>query len=133
MHCIKFRNLHLHMTARIRTCKRIGYEFYCKELFMVEHKSRYSCESGIYFNLNSDTIKENCNFKFYYNKTDITPNVLDSGNEIILANWPNNKHIICNITNDMLITIPSHPYVLVNRSALCNCGIEQIIIIFFNP
>ena len=37
-----------------------------------------------------------CN-RFYYNKIDITPTVLDSGNEIILANWPNNKHIICNI------------------------------------
>ena len=26
----------------LRTCKRIGYEFYCKELFIVKHKSRYS-------------------------------------------------------------------------------------------
>ena len=60
----------------------------------------------------------------YYNKTDITPTVLDDGNEIILANWPNNKHIICNINNDIPVRIPSHPYVLVNRSVLCNCGIE---------
>ena len=35
----------------LRTCKRIGYEFYCKELFIVKHKSRYSCESMIYFDL----------------------------------------------------------------------------------
>ena len=61
---------------------------------------------------------------FYYNKTDITPTVLDGGNEIILANWPNDKHIICSINNDILIRIPSHPYVLVNGSVLCNCGIE---------
>ena len=33
----------------------------------------------IYFNLNSETIKENCRFKFYYNKTDIIPTVLDVG------------------------------------------------------
>ena len=71
----------------LRTCKRIGYGFYCKELFMVKHKSKYSCKSVIYFNLNSETIKENCEFNFYYNKTDITTTVLDSGNEIILANW----------------------------------------------
>ena len=50
--------------------------------------------------------------------------VLDGGSEIIFANWPNNKHIICNINNDIPIKIPSHPYVLVNRSVLCNCGIE---------
>ena len=61
---------------------------------------------------------------FYYNKTDITPTVLDGGNEIILANWPTDKHIICLINNDIPIEIPSHPYVLVNRSVLCNCGIE---------
>ena len=108
----------------LRTCKRIGYEFYCEELFVVKHKSRKSCESTIYFNWDAETIKENCRFKFFYNKTDITPTVLDGGNEIILANWPNDKHIICNINNDIPVKIPSHPYVLVNRSVLCNCGIE---------
>ena len=25
------------------TCKKIGYEFYCKEFFVVRHKSRYIC------------------------------------------------------------------------------------------
>ena len=63
---------------------------------MVKHKSKYSCKSAIYFNLDPETMKDNCIFKFYYNKTDITPTVLDGGNEIILANWPNDKHIICN-------------------------------------
>ena len=91
---------------------------------MVKHKSRYSCESAIYFNLNADTIKENCNFKFYYNRTNISSTVLNGGNEIILANWPNDKQIICNINNDIPVRIPSHPYVLINRNGLCNCGIE---------
>ena len=93
----------------LRTCKRIGYEFYCKELFIVKHKSSYSCESAIYFNQDDKTIKENCKFHFYYNKTDVTPIVLDGGNEIILANWPNDKHIICNINTNIPVKIPSHP------------------------
>ena len=108
----------------LRSCKMIGNEFYCEELFVVKHKSSYSCESAIYFNLTTDIIRNNCNFDFYYNKTDVTPTVLDGGDEIILANWPNDKHIICNINNDIPVKIPSHPYVLVNRSILCNCGIE---------
>ena len=66
------------------------------------------------FNLATDIIRNNCNFDFYYNKTDVTPTVLDGGDEIILANWPNDKHIICNINNDIPVKIPSHPYVLVN-------------------
>ena len=94
----------------LRTCKKIGYEFYC--------------ESVIYFNLGTDIIKENCNLRFYANKTDVTPTVLDGRNEIILANWPSDKHIICNINSDIPVRIPIHPYVLENRSVLCNCSIE---------
>ena len=51
-----------------RTCKRIGYGFYCKELFVVKIKSKYSCAGAIYFNLDVQIIKENCNFDFYFNK-----------------------------------------------------------------
>ena len=116
------------MTVRqqeLTTCQSIGYEFYCEELFVVKHKSIHSCESIIYFDLDKEIIKQNCNFMFYYNKRDITLTVLNGGNEIILANWPNDKHIICTINNNILIEIPSNPYVLVNRSILCNCGIEE--------
>ena len=108
----------------LRMCKRIGYEFYCEELFIVKHKSNNNCKSTVYFDLDPDIIKENCKFTFYYNKTNISSTVLDGGNEIILPNWPNDKHIICNVNNDIPFRIPSHPYVLINRSVLCNCGIE---------
>ena len=108
----------------LRSCKRIGYEFYCEEHFIVKHKSSNSCESAIYFNLTTDIIKNNCNFKFYFNKTDITPTVLDGGDEIVLANWPNDKHILCNTNMTSQLKFLVTPYVLVNRSVLCNCGIE---------
>ena len=90
-------NLETYITIRqqeLRTCKRIGYEFYCEELCIVKHKSKYSCKSAINFDLSPEIIKENCKFDFFYNKTDIIPTVLDGRNEIILAYWPNDKHII---------------------------------------
>ena len=108
----------------LTTCKRIGCEFYCEELFVVKHMSKYSCKSAIYFHLDLEIIKETCKFDFYYNKTDITPTALDGGNEIILANWPNEKHIKCSVNNYIPVRIPRYPYVLVNRSVLCNYGIE---------
>ena len=108
----------------LRSCKRIGHEFYCEELFIVKHKSSYSCESAIYFSLTTDIIKNNYNFDFYFNKTDVTLTILDGGDEIVFANWPNDKHIICNVNNDISVKIPSLPYVLVNRSIFCNCRIE---------
>ena len=40
----------------LRTCKRISYEFYSKELFVVKQKSKYSYESAIYVNLDAETM-----------------------------------------------------------------------------
>ena len=88
---------------------KIGYEFYCKELFVVKHTWKHSCESAIYFDLGSDIIKENCNFAYYTNKTDIKPTVHDGGNEIISANRPDDKNIICNVNNDIPVTFPTFP------------------------
>ena len=53
----------------------------------------------------TDILKNNCDFDFYFNKTDGTPTVLDGGDEIVLINWPNDKHIICNINNGIPIKI----------------------------
>ena len=70
----------------LRMCKKIGYEYYCKELFVVKSKTRYSCASTIYFNLEPDVIKANCEVLYYCDKTDIKPTILDGGFQIILAN-----------------------------------------------
>ena len=98
--------------------------FLLQRIFVVRHKSRYSCESAIYFDLDKEIIKQTCDSNLYYIKSDVTPTVLNVGNEISFANWPVDKHIICNINNDIPIKIPSHTYVLVNRSVLCNCCIK---------
>ena len=31
---------------------------------------------------------------------------------------------MCSYNNNILISLPSHPYVLLNRSILCNCEVE---------
>ena len=105
----------------LRTCKKIGYEYYCGELFVVKSKAKYSCTSPLYFQLDRQTIKENCRLDYYYNKTDVKPSILDGGYEIVLANWPSYKIIVCSTHNNIPIEIPSHPYVLLNRTVLCNC------------
>ena len=67
-------------------------------------------------------MKGNCEYEFHYNKTDGKPTVLDGGYQIILANWPSYKKIMC--SHNIPISIPSHLYVLMNRSILCNCNVE---------
>ena len=60
----------------------------------------------------------------YFNKTDTKPSVIDGGHEIILANWPSYKKMMCLINNDVLVNIPSYPYVLLNRGILCSYEIK---------
>ena len=74
--------------------------------------------------MESDVIRANCEFQYYYNKTDIKPTVLDGGFQIILANWPSYRKIMCSHHNNVPVNISGHPYVLMNRSILCNCDIE---------
>ena len=99
----------------LNTCKRICYEYFCEELFVVKSKHKFRCASAVYFSLNHE-IKPNCNCEYHFNKTDITPSVLDGGQNIILANWASYKSIICTYNNNIPVNIPSHPYVLLYRN-----------------
>ena len=107
----------------LNICKRISYEHFCEELFVVKGKHKYSCASTVYFNLEHE-IKQNCEYEFHLNKTNVTHSVLDGGHQIILANWPSYKRIICTHNNTIWVKILSHPYVLLDRNILCNCDIE---------
>ena len=107
----------------LNTYKRIGYEHFCEELFVVRSKHSYSWASAIYFNLEEE-IKQNCEFEFYFNKTNIMPSVLDGGHQIVLGNWPNYKRIICTHINNIPVNILSYLCVLLERNILCNCDIE---------
>ena len=97
----------------LNNCRKIGYEYFCEELFVIKSKHRYSCASTVYFNSNHD-IKENCDFYYYHNKTDVTPSVL-------YGRKTNNS---CKLAKLKKNNIPSHPYVLLDRNILCNCDIE---------
>ena len=110
-------------SQELNTCKKIGYEYFCEELFVVKSKHKFRCMSAVYFNLNHE-IKQNCNFDYHFKKTVITPSVLDGGQNIILANWPSYKRLICTYNNNIPVNIPSHPYVLLDRNILYNCDIE---------
>ena len=54
---------------------------------------------------------------------------MDGRHEIILANWPNDKHIICNINNDIVLNLRKLTAVSKSLSKFKNkySGIEKII------
>ena len=64
------------------------------------------------------------NLDFTFNKSNIKPAVLYGGHQIILANWPSYKKVMCSYNNNIPINISNHLYVLLNRNILCNCDVE---------
>ena len=111
-------------TPELHMCKQIWHSYYCEELFLVKHKSKHSCESAICYNLFKEVINDYCTFKYFYNTT-VMPSVLDGGPQILLANMLTPKRLICTYASDMARPVPSHDYVLVSRSMLCNCHMES--------
>ena len=103
----------------LRMCKQIRHTYYCEELFLVKHKSKCNCEGDIFYNLTSDVVYSVCQFKYFYNTT-VAPSVLDGGSHILLANMLSPKRLVCSNNFHMAHPVPSYPYVLVNRSLLCN-------------
>ena len=109
---------------KLRMCKQIRHTYYCEELFLINHKSKHSCESAIFYNLISSVVYSVCKFDYYYN-TMVTPSVLDGSSHILLANMLSPKWLVCSHDFHMACPVPSFPYVLVNRSLLCNCHLES--------
>ena len=107
----------------LRMCKHIRHVYYCEELFLVKHKSKFSCASALYYHLPPSIIMTNCEFKYDYNIT-VMPSVLDGGDQIVLANMLSSKRLICADSSNLARPFPDHEYVLVNRSILCHCKLD---------
>ena len=61
-------NSEMYISLRIQElemCKKIGYEFYSEELFVVKHRSQHNCESAIYFNSNAKILKKIVSFNIF--------------------------------------------------------------------
>ena len=110
-------------TEELRMCKTIHFKYYCEEVFLVKHKSKYSCASALFFNLDMKTIMANCQIKALYNAT-VHPSILDGGSQLVLGNLEEDKRLICRDNDDLAIPLPPQTYVLVNRSLLCYCDID---------
>ena len=108
----------------LRMCKTIKLKFYCEELFLVKHKTKHSCESALFFDLDENIIKRNCDFEYTFNKT-VIPSVLDGGKKIVLANMLESKHLTCKKNMNLAKPFKGSDYVMVNRSLLCNCQMDS--------
>ena len=116
---------YIHLSAEdLENCYRMSYNYYCEALFLVRHKTKHTCESALFFNLPDEIIKQNCEFEYMFNTT-VTPAILDGGQQLVLANMDGPNELMCTDANNLGEPIANHPYVLVNRSILCNCRFKS--------
>ena len=75
-------------SKQLPNCRRFSIIYYCENLFLVTHRSEYTCESAIYWNKSASLINEKCNFEYYHELTP-EPRVLDAGDYyLLLAGLP---------------------------------------------
>ena len=105
-------------------CKQIRYTYYCEELFLINHKSKHTCESVVFYNLTSSVVYLVCEFDYYYNMM-VTPCELDGSSHLYLANILCPRQLFCSHDFHMALSVPSSLYILINRSLSCNCHLES--------
>ena len=74
-------------SKQLPNCKRFSTMYYCKNLFLVTHRSEHSCESAIYWNESTNLNNEKCNFE-YYHELKSEPRIMDVEDYPLLAGFP---------------------------------------------
>ena len=105
-------------------CKSISYTYYCEELFVVKHKSKHSCASAIFYDLDPKRVARNCHFDYIHNII-LPPVILDGRQQLLLANVHGPRSLKCNSENRGLSKpTPEHTYAMVKRDFLCDCQLD---------
>ena len=108
---------------RSECANRLGTHIIARNCSSSSTRQKHSCEFAIFYNLTADVVHSVCQFD-YFNNTTVTPSILDGGSSILLPNMLSPKRLISMEDSLMAWPLPSHPYVLVNRSILCSCHLQ---------
>ena len=88
--------------------------YYCEELFVMEHKSKYSCASAIIYDLGPNVVARNCHFDNIY--MTVPSGILDGGQHLFLANVHGPSSLKYNSFKPAL----KQTFGLVDRGFLCD-------------
>ena len=108
---------------QINQCLKISNYYFCERLLLIKHKTHETCESAIYHNCaDYNHVKDMCNIKYYIDFIP-EPQILDSGEQLILSNLPSPWIIRCEQREQIPNTSQGGTYVIINKSDLCECSI----------
>jgi len=111
-------------TPELSSCRYLGLIWYCEERFLVKHRSKFTCASAVFFQMEDALLRELCEFEYSFNKT-VVPSILDGGRHLVLANMPGQKYLRCfdNVARKPLPSKQSD-YMIIDKETLCGCDVE---------
>ena len=107
---------------QLRGCHRVTSGYFCEQLFLQQQAARHTCESAIYHNRPAHEINELCEFD-YLHQYQPRPQILDGGNEVLIANCPVPWTFSCKHGQHIPTDVVAAPYITLHKSALCRCSV----------
>lgn len=111
-------------TRELLMCRRIRYQYFCEELFMIKDRTHPECAPRIYHGAQRKEVHSICQYDFYQDLAP-PPTVLDGGHEILMANIALHGEKRCEGSASLGQVYLKQPYTVVDRNLLCHCQLEM--------
>ena len=107
--------------TQLRMCDKMGSTYYCQNSYVLHQRTQHTCESAIYYKMDTKTITKHCQVKFAAN-VEFTPKVLDAGETMVLLNLPRPWILLCG-QEKQPTEIEFTTYKVVDRKEFCKCSL----------
>ena len=109
---------------QLNSCLRLYTDYLCPNLRLTASTHVLSCATAVFQTTPDDSLIHSiCEFTYYKHFTP-PPAVLETQDEILLANLPPKWQLVCGSQIDRPIPVDSAIYAVVNKNDLCTCGIS---------
>ena len=108
----------------MNSCLKLHTDYLCPNLRLTASTHVLSCAAAVFQSSPDDKlIRSICKFTYFEHLTP-PPAVLETQDEILLANLPPKWQLVCDNQIDQPIPLDSAIYAVVNKNDLCTCGIS---------
>ena len=107
--------------TQLRMCDEMGSTYYCQNSYVLRQRTQHTCESAIYYKMDTKMITKHCQAKFAAN-VEFTPKVLDAGGTMVLFNLPKPWILLCGHEKQPT-EINFATYKVVDQKEFCECSL----------
>ena len=109
---------------QLNSCLKLHTDYLCPNLRLTASTHVLSCATAVFQTTPDDSLIHSiCEFTYYEHFTP-PPAVLETQDEILLANLPPKWQLVCDNQIDRQIPLDSTIYAVVNKNDLCTCNIS---------